>query len=347
MKKILRCIAPVLALALLLCGCGEKEETAQPSPSSLGYPQAETFMDGDTVMFSLESGQQVTWQELYYWLVSSLEMTRKESGGLPGWDETVQEMSFEAFTKQDAAKAALLYRVVEQKAAEMDVALSAEDEAALEKLRETAIENFGTEADYQAYLENNYLTEELYTYFQRVSSLYAGLFVGYFGENGEKCTDEDAAGVLESEGYILAKHILVETEAEAQEILAQLDAAGAEAPALFDQLMAECSTDPGLEAFPDGYLFTYGDMVEEFDSAARALDYNQYSDVVKSSSGYHIIYRLPIQPDWPLDEGYTVRYYAASVLFENIVSQWAQEAEAGVQYTEAYEKLSLKEVFGE
>ena len=350
MKKFFPYIALLLALLLLLGGCKSGEETAaSPSPGTeavLPYPQAEQVMPGDTEMFSVCGGT-VTWQELYYWLVSSLEMTKEETGGLPGWDDMVQEMTFETFTKLDAAKAALLYRVVEQKAAELDVTLSAEDEESLAGLREEAITYFGSEEAYQAYLENNYLTEDLYTYFQKISSLYYGLFVGYFGENGEKCTDEDSIGVVENEGYILAKHILVETEAEAQELLSQLDAAGENYLTVFDELMQAHSIDPGLAAFPNGYLFTNGDMQEEFDTAARALAYNQYSGVVHSESGYHIILRLPIDPEWILDEGYTVRYYAASAMFENIVSQWAEEAEQQAVYTEAYTNLSLKEIFGE
>ncbi len=346
MKKFLSLTALFLALCLLFCACGKKQEAADTAGEGApGYPPADKVMDGDTVMFTAAGGS-VTWAELYYWMVSSLELTREEAGGLPDWDEMVQGMTFAEFTRLDAARAALLYRVVEQKAAEMDLKLSAEDEAALENLRADAIDYFGGEKAYQEYLDANYLTEELYTYLQRVSSLYFGLFVGYFGENGEKCTDTDAVGVVENEGYIYAKHILVESREEAEDLLAQLDAAQ-DPEASFDALMAAHTSDPGYSYYPQGYLFTRGDMGESFYEAAGKLEYDQYSGVVETDSGYHIIYRMPIDPDMELDEGYTVRYYAASLLFENIVSQWAEEAEAAMETTEAYQKLDLQKIFSE
>ncbi len=57
----------------------------------------------------------------------------------------------------------------------------------------------------------------------------------------------------------------------------------------FDKLMQEYSEDPGLETNPDGYTFTKGEMVEEFETAAYALKEGEVSKPVKSPYGYHII----------------------------------------------------------
>lgn len=57
----------------------------------------------------------------------------------------------------------------------------------------------------------------------------------------------------------------------------------------FDKLMNQYSEDPGLQTAPDGYIFTKGDMVKEFEDAAYALEVGKVSEPVKSQYGYHII----------------------------------------------------------
>jgi foldase protein PrsA len=57
----------------------------------------------------------------------------------------------------------------------------------------------------------------------------------------------------------------------------------------FDLLMNEFGEDPGVKSNPDGYVFTKGDMVKEFEEAAYALEVGQVSEPVLSDYGYHII----------------------------------------------------------
>ena len=65
----------------------------------------------------------------------------------------------------------------------------------------------------------------------------------------------------------------------------------------FKEKMNELSEDPGKETYPDGYTFKPGAMVAEFEDGARALEDYEISDVVETSYGYHIIMRLPLDPD--------------------------------------------------
>jgi parvulin-like peptidyl-prolyl isomerase len=55
------------------------------------------------------------------------------------------------------------------------------------------------------------------------------------------------------------------------------------------------SEDAGSQANPEGYEFSAGKMVKEFEDATRALQYGEISEPVESSYGYHIILRL--KPD--------------------------------------------------
>ena len=93
-------------------------------------------------------------------------------------------------------------------------------------------------------------------------------------------------------------------------------------------------------------------MVESFENAVLDLGENEYSGPVESNYGYHVILRLPIDPDaTPMDYGqytangisYPLRLVAAESLFSDVVSGWVSETP--LEPTEAYETLDLLLVF--
>lgn len=130
--------------------------------------------------------------------------------------------------------------------------------------------------------------------------------------------------------YITAKHILVEDEALAKEIIAKLNK-GAD----FNTLMKEHNIDPGATA--EGYTFTYGQMVEPFEKAAYELKQNTYTkEAVKSDFGYHIIYRLPLS-EAAIDENIAAHREAlASEATNSYFAELSQNST--VTYTTDYEK---------
>ncbi|NVN89188.1 MAG: peptidylprolyl isomerase [Desulfuromonadales bacterium] len=83
---------------------------------------------------------------------------------------------------------------------------------------------------------------------------------------------------------IKASHILVKTEKEAKDILAQLKAGGK-----FEELARKHSVDSSSAKGGDLGWFGKGAMVPVFEQAALALKEGQISDVVKSDFGFHII----------------------------------------------------------
>ena len=64
----------------------------------------------------------------------------------------------------------------------------------------------------------------------------------------------------------------------------------------FDTLMAEYGEDPGMVDHPDGYTFTRGLMVSEFEQATLELEIGEISGIVESWHGYHIILRIEPNP---------------------------------------------------
>jgi peptidyl-prolyl cis-trans isomerase C len=82
-----------------------------------------------------------------------------------------------------------------------------------------------------------------------------------------------------------ASHILVPTEQEAKDIIAQLEK-GAD----FAKLAKEKSKDPGASNGGDLGYFSDGEMVPEFWAAADKLNKGEYTKTpVKTQFGYHVI----------------------------------------------------------
>jgi peptidyl-prolyl cis-trans isomerase C len=88
---------------------------------------------------------------------------------------------------------------------------------------------------------------------------------------------------LKPQNEVHARHILVETEAQAKDVVAKLKG-GAD----FAQLAKEVSKDPGSDGGDLGFI-TKDQVVAEFGEAAFKLDKGKMSDPVKSQFGWHII----------------------------------------------------------
>jgi parvulin-like peptidyl-prolyl isomerase len=118
---------------------------------------------------------------------------------------------------------------------------------------------------------------------------------------------------------IRARHILVETEEEAQDVLERLEA-GED----FATLANELSQDPGSE---DGDLgwFPRGQMVSEFEEVAFGLQPGETSEPVKTTFGYHIIQVLERDPNHALDEA-ALEQRRASALLDWLAEQKQSDA---------------------
>ena len=122
--------------------------------------------------------------------------------------------------------------------------------------------------------------------------------------NIEDATDEELREYFKND-YLRAKHVLISTqdplsgadidadklaeaEAKANEVLEK-----AKSGENFDELIKEYGEDPGMESNTDGYFFTDNEMVPEFEEATKSIQPGEFT-LCKSSFGYHIIQRLPI-----------------------------------------------------
>ena len=95
---------------------------------------------------------------------------------------------------------------------------------------------------------------------------------------------DEAAKQIGGEQEVHARHILLDTEDQAKEVVAELKK-GAD----FAELAKKKSKDPGASDGGDLGFFTKDQMVPEFSAAAFALEPGKISEPVKSQFGWHVI----------------------------------------------------------
>ena len=242
------------------------------------------------------------------------------------------------------------------------------DEETLEKLtpEHMAADYCGegaTVEDLAAELESgSHLTVDGLRYYSESVALYSALFQELYGAEGEKLTDEEVIAALEEEGYLSAGHILFMTidpstgkeleESVIAEKLKQAEAVVEELRAIkdrdemlerFAELKEQYCEDTGKQTYPDGYTFTTGTMVKEFEETVKALGEYEISDPVKTSYGYHVIVRLPLRSDSTLMNGQSSPVAARQSVAQNGITKaldtWFEAHPA--TYAEGLEALDL------
>ncbi|MGD2143091.1 MAG: peptidylprolyl isomerase [Anaerolineae bacterium] len=111
---------------------------------------------------------------------------------------------------------------------------------------------------------------------------------------GMSMTERIVAGVPESAEQVHARHILVDTAAEAERIRVQVEA-GADFVALAKAHSQDRSTRENggdLGYFPRGIL-----LASEVEEVAFSLQPGQFSEVITSAMGYHVVQVVERDPD--------------------------------------------------
>ena len=317
----------LLVAGLTACAPGAPEV----DPSDVAYQTA--GVTRDTVLFTVD-GTEVTADEYLFWLLQSVA-SAKQSGYLAdddAWEEELNGVPTAEYLKEDARNTSVLYTTVSNHAAAAGLTLQ-------EYLDQQCI----SEAAFRKLNQVPYLARSLQTQMEEAGELTA--------------QDADLDAMVEEAGYYKAKHILLAfpenedgsaatdeqkaaVKAEADQLLAQIRTA-ADPLAEFDKVMNERSEDGRDENnqlyAPDGYLAYAGQMVPQFESAAKALAVGEISEPVETDYGYHIILRQ----DFTDEERQQLRDSMAAIYPDYAMSklneQWVEEAK--VEVKPAYEKL--------
>lgn len=362
----------------------EAGTTAESGPTATPDPGTGPEIYPAETIVATYNGQNITWQEYYYWLSYYVEYTSYLAGmgvmNFSGWDgNDVSSSNTNAqVVRLSAVNSLRQYHAIEEMAAEMGLALDESDRQVLAENFESSADGYGdgdgtcTDNEitaFESYLSTMFMDRALFERMSAADMLYTKCLEALYGEDAADYPDDDVMAYAEEQGMLRCKHILLMTidqstgEALSEEDLtdrkekiddlyAQLSAKTEDAEALeelFDQLMEENSEDTGLAMYPDGYLFTPGTMVTEFEDATAALEDYGLSEPVQSSYGWHIILRLPIEPDLPVmsstGSASTLRANAANSAFVDQLSQ--RSGSAKLLWKEDFENIDIGEVFGQ
>lgn len=362
-------LALVMALSALT-GCGgtnnpaasgsgsqSDNSSAQAAPVDLSQVSdpylTVSGLAGDEVVARVGDSE-MTAADLLYWLNSVVNDYLTQFGGqmttLP-WDAEMGDgVTFGQYMMNQALDVAVFYctlwQLAQSEGITPDPSVAADTD---QKYADMVMQAGADENRVIYFLWSNLLTKDQYIRLNEGADLYNQLQELYYGENsGNYPTDADVMAYLEESGQYRAKHILLATidldtrepldeetiaqkKATADDLLAQLRAA--EDPiALFDTLMNEYSEDTGLATNPDGYTTSKGLMVAPFEEAALALQNGEISDIVESDFGYHIILRLPLNPD----------DFRSECISARMSAKITQEQERlGLEKTDAFDKLDV------
>ncbi|MDR2736108.1 MAG: peptidylprolyl isomerase [Gracilibacteraceae bacterium] len=196
---------------------------------------------------------------------------------------------------------------------------------------------------FQMYLDINGLTEQqmvrCLTHFEYVTrdiNVTEEEVRQYFVDNLENPAFANELGEK-----VTARHILVNTEEEAKEVIARLKAGES-----FAALVEEKSQDPGSISNGGKYEdITRGQMVAEFENAAFSLNPGERSEPIQTTYGFHIIETLEHKPGKTAEDfeefRSTMETYmldeAKSVKYDTVYRQLLEAAK--IDYAKGYEYL--------
>lgn len=349
-------------------------ETVEIDMHLLDYDKLYASHKPDEVVMTV-GGEDITWDEYFTFMYNSasevegyMQAIAQNYGEEVKWSDMVdEESSFEDYVRESAAGSVTNLLGIEKNAEKLGFTEDDEFIKALEEQKQgdivTVLGEDGTEEEFFAALREAYMSPAAYERMSHANAVYAEAFRRQFGDNLENVDEQAILDLINESEYMNANHILFMTidrstnesldDAAKAEKLAQAEKLVKELSeikdvdervARFKELKEEYDEDTGKTAYPDGYVFTPGQMVPEFEEAAKTQTPYEIYAPVETAYGYHIIMALPVTIDTVLGTGndgtpYTGRIAYASNEYGMGIAQAIKDME--VKYAEGFELPKL------
>ncbi len=352
MKKI---IAVLLASVLLVfTGCSDETSFLDPYGYTASQGKVtEAKLDDLTYVMQID-GYGVTKQ--YFSDIIMAAAQQYTQGYIDiltdGSDESKE---FYDIIKEYAETVILQEAAFKQMAIDNNIALTAEDETVIETNLNTYIEQSGGQDAFDQLTEQSGISNEFYNNQLFISELSGNIYEYYTNPESGYTLSNDELKAIAEESYVMVKHVLVDeslletavdSEGNAYEELIDLAndiTKRAQDGEDFDSLIEQYNIDPGMESNPDGYFFTTGVMVPEFEEESFAMEVGDISDPVKTDYGYHIIQKVAITDEVLEANVETLSSEYSVGVIEDEVTKYVEALD--VVYSSQYDSLTLDILF--
>lgn len=332
--KILALLLAGLMLVLCFAGCGKSANYGTIDGKKI-----------DAELFDSLVRSQLSSLSSYGYTAENIKELLNQAGGEDG--STIGD-SLKTSTL-DALKS---FAAVELIAKENDITLTDDDKAYLNEMKKSAIEQAGGKSEFVSSLKQQGISEEIFDRVQLNVILQEKVLTALYGPGGiyEVNQDEIVSDLVANN--VRVRHIVIqakESDEDYAEKKAKADEAlkRARAGEDFEALIAEYGEDPGMDTYVDGYVFNKEGILADsgspldptFTATSFAIGVNEVSDVVLSTSGLHIIKRLPLDEAYVLENINTYYTNYAAIAFNSKLLEVADSFE--VKTTETFDNLDL------
>ena len=177
---------------------------------------------------------------------------------------------------------------------------SSEVQTIVDNYINSTIDELGGTSEYNKNLKENYLTDSLYRFINGVDVCESILFNYYCSLSIIDDSDEAAIDYI-YDNFIRTVHIYIQNNegdnVEDNRRLAEALKIKLNNGEDMIQLISKYSEDQ-YTASKDGRYFTKGQYSDDYENVAFALELNEISEVIETSSGFYIIQRLPMEDEY-------------------------------------------------
>ena len=297
MKRLIAMLLASVAAVLLIAYAGGMSGGKRTD----GIYYKATGIHPDAELLEI-NGETVTAEEYLYWLAYVCEYLNATAGGKLDLTAQINETTtFGEYAKMDALNTVKLYAVTRAWAEENGIALTEEDEAALEAQRQQYVSYYGGEEAYLQQLELLGITAEMLHDIEATPYLYVHLHDAFVAPDGALYPGDEALTQYGSEkGYLTARLLYFATtgmdDAGKADVRAKAESYAEKMQQAEDKnaTFVELEKELGLETNSDGLTFRKDTSDPAVCSAVEALEEGQVSGVIEGGNGYYVALRMPL-----------------------------------------------------